>query len=136
MSPTQRTLKHCRDCGYLAEVVERWNPHAKVRHDLIGCIDVLVIGECRTLGIQACAGASHNARLEKALAEPRLVQWLRANREFEVWSWQKRGAAGKRKLWSLRQTAVRLVDDKPVAQTSDLVDGVVMIVQRRMQAVP
>ena len=40
-SPTQRTLKRLRDLGYLAEVVERWNPHAKVRNDLFGFGDVM-----------------------------------------------------------------------------------------------
>ena len=38
-SPTQRSLKLLRDEGYTAQVVERWNPHARVRQDLFGVID-------------------------------------------------------------------------------------------------
>jgi hypothetical protein len=44
-SPTQRTLQHLRAAGFpLVQVVERWNPHARIRQDLYGCIDVLAVG--------------------------------------------------------------------------------------------
>lgn len=41
MSPTRRTLKHLRALGYpLVQVVEPWNPHAPVRQDFDGYLDV------------------------------------------------------------------------------------------------
>lgn len=108
-SPTQRTLKELRKREMIAQVVERWNPHAKVRVDLFGVIDLVVIappkiGAARgaILGIQACAGSSHAARRDKILAEPRAGQWVDAGGRLELWSWSQRGAAGKAKRWTLR----------------------------------
>lgn len=107
-SPTQRTLAELRKNGYTAQVVERWNPHAKVRVDLFGVIDLLALLPDRILGIQACAGASHAARRTKILDEPRARQWLQAGAALECWSWSKRGARGKRKTWTLRVEAITL----------------------------
>lgn len=109
MSPTQRTLAYCRSLGWVCAVVEKWNPHAKVRQDLFGCIDILALTiEGRTMGIQACAGASHAARRTKAMAESRLQDWLHCGNLFEVWSWSKQGPRGKRKVWTLRREAVEM----------------------------
>lgn len=102
MSPTQRTLAECKKRGWIAQVVEKWNPHARVRQDLFGVIDVVAITHDGLLGIQACAGSSHAARRTKALAEPRLAAWLGTGCTFAVWSWAKRGERGKRKTWQLR----------------------------------
>jgi hypothetical protein len=112
-SPTKRTLAECRQRGYVAQVVEHWNPHAHVRVDLFGVIDLVAITlpislgtgiaePGAILGIQACAGASHAARRDKILAEPRARQWVEAGGRLELWSWSKRGGVGKRKLWTLR----------------------------------
>jgi len=116
-SPTKRTLAECRKRGYVVQVVERWNPHAKVRVDLFGVIDLLAIvplsptdalvppigGEpSGILAIQACAGDSHAARRDKILAETRAKQWVDAGGQLELWSWSVRGAAGKAKRWTLR----------------------------------
>lgn len=101
-SPTARSLKALRDMGYVAEVVERFNSFTKRRTDLIGCVDILAIGHGSFVGVQACAGASHAARMDKMRAEPRAAVWLEAGGILEVWSWSKRGKAGKRKTWTLR----------------------------------
>ena len=61
--------------------------------------------------VQVTSGSAHAARVKKALEEPRLVAWLRAPARFEVWSFAKRGPAGKRKLWTLRAQAVELDGD-------------------------
>ena len=101
-SPTQRTLAKCRELAWPVQVVERWNPHARVRVDLFGVIDLVVITPVGILGIQACAGDSHAARRDKILAEPRMKLWLAAGGLLELWSWRKGGARGARKLWTLR----------------------------------
>lgn len=107
-SPTQRTLAECRKRGWTAQVVERWNPHAKVRVDLFGVIDVVAITprdgsrHPQLIGIQACAGASHATRRDKILAEERARMFVEASCRLELWSWSQRGASGKRKLWTLR----------------------------------
>lgn len=66
MSPTQRTLKWLRDRGCYAEVVERWNSHAKVRHDLFGCIDILALTPT-LVGIQVTTTAHLPDRRRKIL---------------------------------------------------------------------
>lgn len=121
MTPTARTLAECRKRGWLAQVVEKWNPHARIRQDLFGCIDILAVvprreflglhdewfvERSRIVGIQACAGSSHAARRTKALAEPRLRAWIEAGGRFEVWSWAKQGGRNKRKTWTLRTEEV------------------------------
>jgi len=112
-SPTQRTLAECRKRGLIAQVVERWNPHAKVRVDLFGVIDVLAIvprvetihGQAiagEIVGLQACSGTDHAKRRAKILAEPRALAWVEAGGRLELWSWSKRGDRGKQKRWTLR----------------------------------
>lgn len=128
VSPTQRSLARLRELGYVAQVVERWNPHARVRQDLFGCIDILAIepgSKTPILGVQACAAASVSERLKKAIAEPRLMQWIRSGGSFEVWGWSKRGARGKRKVWSVRVVPVALYDDRELAAVDQPQDEVV-----------
>ena len=112
-SPTQRSLKELRECGWTAQVVERFNPHARVRVDLFGCIDIVAIDPAGGIvGIQACAGASHSARKAKIMAEPKMGQWLNAGGRVELWSWAKRGPRGKRKVWTLRKESITTTDAK------------------------
>lgn len=106
VSPTQRTLQECRRRGWTAQVVERWNPHARIRQDLFGCIDIVAITPSGILGIQACAGSSHSTRMAKVIATPTTKLWLEAGARLEVWSWAKRGARGKAKRWTLREEGV------------------------------
>lgn len=101
-SPTQRALAECRKRGWTAQVVEKWVEPAKRRVDLFGAIDIVAITPHGLLGIQACAGASHAARMAKAKALPVIGAWKRWA-GFAVWSYSKRGPRGKRKLWTLRE---------------------------------
>lgn len=104
-SPTSRSLAELKRLGYTAAVVERWNPYARIRQDLFGFIDVLAVNG-HVLAVQACAGASHAARATKVREQPNLPAVLSAGVIVEVWSWSKRGAAGKRKLWTLRRERI------------------------------
>ncbi len=117
-SPTARTLAECKRRGWIAGVVERHIPFPKpqgTKIDLFGVIDLVVIvppfdrdgngwpEPGGILAIQATASAAHHAhRRTKILAEPRAKAWVEAGGRLELWSWSKRGGAGKRKLWSLR----------------------------------
>jgi hypothetical protein len=102
-SPTQRTLAECKRRGWTAQVVERRVPFHHTTIDLFGCIDIVALLPGGIAGIQTCAGASHAARRTKSLAEPRLALWLARGGKFSIWSWSKRGARGKRKVWTLRE---------------------------------
>lgn len=101
-SPTSRTLQWLRKHGYVAGVVERWNPYAKVRHDLFGFIDIVAIASDAIVGVQATSGANHAARVAKIRAEPNFAKWRAAGGRAQVISWSKKGARGKRKTWAVR----------------------------------
>lgn len=109
-----RTLAELRKRGWTAQVVERRLPRTFTTVDLFGVIDIVAIAPPfdkdgngwpepgAIVGIQACAGGDHATRRAKILAEPRAQEWIDAGGRLELWSWSKRGAAGKRKLWTLR----------------------------------
>jgi len=118
-SPTARTLAECKRRGWIAGVVERHIPFPRpqgTKIDLFGVIDLVVIvppfdrdgngwpEPGGILAIQATGGQGgvHAARRAKILAEPRAKAWIDAGGRLELWSWSKRGAAGKRKTWALR----------------------------------
>lgn len=106
-SPTSLSLNHLRRHGFLADVVERWLPHANRRRDAFGFGDILAI-DCREPGLLLvqCTSLAHVAdRLAKARGRPELAAWLRAGGRFSVWGWFKR--AGR---WQVRIVAVRAGD--------------------------
>ena len=57
LSPTQRSLAYLREQGYLVAIVERWNPHARIRQDLWGWCDLLAIRKNEVLAVQVTASA-------------------------------------------------------------------------------
>lgn len=106
ISPTQRTLARLRDMSYMAEVVERWNAHARCTQDLFNCVDIVACGRERVFFVQTTSDSNHAARERKSeiqAAVPRLVD---GGCEFEVWSWGKKGGRGKVKSWTLRATRI------------------------------
>jgi len=64
-SPAELTLGHLRKLGYRAAVVEHWNPHAKIRQDLFGIIDVLAVGRNETVAVQSTTKHNVSARVHK-----------------------------------------------------------------------
>ncbi len=106
MSPTARSLAECRGRGWYAQVVEKWNPYAKIRQDLFGVIDIVAITPEGIMGIQATSAGNHSSRVKKILEEVMARAWLDAGAKLQVWSWGKRGARGERKKWTLRAEAV------------------------------
>lgn len=108
MSPTQRALAELKKQGVTCQVVEKWNPYAKIRQDLFGCIDIVALMENSIFGIQVTSGSNHSQRILKIKAEPRLYSWLRHGGRLQVWSYSKKGKKGERKLWTLRKEEVTL----------------------------
>lgn len=113
MSPTARSLAHLRAAGKLVNVVERWNPYARRRQDLFGCIDILALDAAPgVLGIQTTTADNLAARWTKVHTECLLAatHWLRAGNRLELHGWAKRGPRGKRKVWTLTVRPVTLAD--------------------------
>lgn len=82
-----RALQKLEALGWLVADVEKWIAQAKRRIDLFGCIDLLAIRESETLGVQVTSDSGGNvaAHVDKMLAEPRLVDCLRAGWKVELW---------------------------------------------------
>lgn len=88
-SPTKRTLDALRADGWLVAVVERWNPHARIRQDLFGVVDILALKDSETLAVQATSGSNVASRIKK-IADHESTPYIRAaGWRFEVWGWRK-----------------------------------------------
>ena len=105
-SPTQRTLKLLRAQGWTVQIVERWNPFAKIRQDLFGGIDLVALKPGVCLGVQCTSATNHSARVAKLRAEPKLAAWVASGCRLEVISWGLKGERGKRKTWQERRETV------------------------------
>lgn len=92
-SPTQRTLKHMRDAGFTAEVVEKWIPGANIRKDLFGFIDILGVhpdtGE--VLAVQSTSHSNVSARVRKITDHENLPIVRLAGWTLHVHGWRKVG---------------------------------------------
>lgn len=112
-SPTQRTLKLFRDKGYICEVVEHWNAFTKRRHDLLGFIDVLAIGDC-IIGIQCTSMGHISDRAKKVLASPLCKSWLFAGGKICVIGWDK-----KKNRWVSRSVDITLDGVSPIVANAE-----------------
>jgi hypothetical protein len=90
LTPTQLTLRKLREEWPLVEVVERWNPHARIRQDLFGFIDVIAVGPDGVLCVQATSGDNVASRVRKIADHPNLPHVREANISVQVWGWTKR----------------------------------------------
>ena len=91
-SPTSRSLERLRKDGYVAQVVERWNPYARVRIDLFGFIDIIVMGKGLQgiIGIQATSVGNVSARIKKIYAIPEAKIWLECGNKIYVHGFGKK----------------------------------------------
>jgi len=112
MSPTERTLRECRRLGWTCAVVEKWNPHARIRQDLFGFIDLIVLDGSGAIGVQATSGSNATDRIRKIVQEPRARIWIENGLRIEVWFWRKlklkRG--GLKYKWELDRRPVTIED--------------------------
>jgi hypothetical protein len=76
-SPTARSLAHLRKTCQLVQVVERWNPHARIRQDLFGIIDILAIRDGETVAVQSTSWSNTKSRINK-MTESDALEHLRA----------------------------------------------------------
>lgn len=90
LSPTQLSLRWLRDNGYIAEVTEHWNPHARIRNDLFGFVDVLAIRDTETLAVQTTSAANVPARVRKIRESDLYPKVLAAGWQVRVHGWAKK----------------------------------------------
>lgn len=89
LSPTQLTLRNLQERGYLAAVVERWNPHVKIRQDLFGIIDVIGVKRGKTIGVQSTTFANRTSRMRKMVEHENIGPIREADWTLEVHGWRK-----------------------------------------------
>lgn len=109
MTPTQRTLAALKKQSVICQVVEKWNPYGGARKpdgtavgnrvDLFGIIDIISLDN-GIVGIQATSGSNIWSRVNKAMMEPRLLEWMKSGGRFEVWGWRK---LARTKRWEVRK---------------------------------
>jgi carbonic anhydrase len=89
ISPTSLTLRHLRDQGYTAEVVEHWNSFVGRRFDLFGIIDVLALRDGETLAVQTTSAANVPHRVDKIADSPYIAAIRAAGWTVRVHGWAK-----------------------------------------------
>lgn len=127
-SPTQRSLDYLKKAGWTVAIVERWNPHVKIRQDLFGFADLIGVHPDRvgTCYFQVTS-TRVKERVDKILAEPKAEIILRAGNQIVVHGWRKVKKKKKDGSWSkvykydLRQEIVTLRDfeEQRLAMPSD-----------------
>lgn len=95
---TKRTIDKMRKEGMVCQVVETYNPHARVKNDLFGFLDVLCIAEKRIVGIQTTSYSNMGARVDKILKHKNFIPVKKSGIEIIVHGWRK-VKVGKRLLW-------------------------------------
>lgn len=97
MSPTQRSLAYLRKLGYHAQVVEKYNPFARVRQDLFGIIDIVAVHpeEKGVLGVQTTTSSHLSSRIGKAHKNKILPIWLLAENRMDFHGWKKSAKTGR-----------------------------------------
>lgn len=115
-SPTSRTLQLLKKEGRISQVVEHWNCFTHQRKDLFGFIDIVSLNleTKETWGVQCTSTSSMSARVKKICNEcaEYAKSWLKAGNRIEVIGWSKKGAKGKRKLWTPSRREITLEDLK------------------------
>ena len=89
MTPSQRTIKHLKDQGYMVANVEHYNAFTRRKHDLWGCIDILAIGNRETLAVQVTTKSHMANRIRKIEESEALPEMLRSNWRVIVHGWWK-----------------------------------------------
>ena len=89
MSPTERSIALLKKEGYHVAVVEKWNPHIRIRQDLFGFIDLLAIKPGETLAVQTTSGSNMGARIRKITDHENVGKVREAGWKIEVHGWRK-----------------------------------------------
>ena len=111
MSPTECSLKHLRENGWTPWRVEHWNAFSRRRVDLYGFGDLIAYHPTAGISIiQTTSGSNAGARYAKIVASEHALGWLEAGGRNFLHSVAKRGARGKRKLWSVVEREITALE--------------------------
>lgn len=88
-SPTQRSLALLRDEGWTVEVVEHWNPHARIRQDLFGFADLIAMKPGFAPLLVQVTSTGWVSRIAKIAKEPRAAIARASGFRIEIHGWRK-----------------------------------------------
>lgn len=88
-SPTQRSKAFLEGRGYKVAVVEKWNPHARIRQDMWGFLDLVAIRPGETLGIQTTSRSNMSSRAKKIAEHENTAAVREAGWKLEIHGWFK-----------------------------------------------
>ena len=91
MSPTARSLAKLRKEGWLAGVVERYNPFSRKRHDLYDLFDIVAVKEDEVVFVQTTTASNVSARIRKITEHPNTPFIRKCGALLHVHGWAKRG---------------------------------------------
>jgi hypothetical protein len=97
VTPTELSLRHLREEGWSADIVERRIPHANITHDWLGVADIIAIKGGETLAVQATSASNVSARVKKIADSPNVAAIREAGIRIEVYGWSH-GPDGNRRL--------------------------------------
>ena len=100
-SPTQLSLKELRKTCTAVQVVERWNPHAKIRQDLFGFVDILALNGAETIAVQSTSWANTGARAKKIAESDHVAAVREAGWRVLIHGWRKNAKTNRYELKTL-----------------------------------
>ena len=100
-SPTQLSLKELRKACDSVAVVEHWNPHARIRQDLFGFVDILALSGPDTIAVQATSWANVSARAKKIAESPHVDSVRKAGWKILIHGWRKNKKTNRYELKAL-----------------------------------
>ena len=97
-SPTQLSLRELRKTCQAVQVVERWNPHARIRQDLFGFVDILALCGCETIAVQSTSWGNVPARARKIAESEHLPAVREAGWRILIHGWRKNPKSNRYEL--------------------------------------
>lgn len=88
-SPTQRSKAYLENAGYLVAITERWNPHARVRQDMFGFVDMLAVKEGEVLAVQTTSRSNMSARARKIAEHENVAAVRKSGIRIEIHGWAR-----------------------------------------------
>ncbi len=73
----------------MVAVVEKWNPHARIRQDLFGFIDLVAVKRDETLAVQTTSLSNISQRVAKISESEAAPKVREAGWKIEVHGWRK-----------------------------------------------
>ena len=100
-SPTQLSLKELRKTCAAVQVVEKWNPHARIRQDLFGFVDIIAVCGPDTIAVQSTSWDNVSSRATKIAESPLVAAVREAGWRILIHGWRKNAKTKRYELKTL-----------------------------------